>query len=887
MKPLKLTVQGINSFLSEQTVDFEQLSTAGMFCIVGPTGSGKTTVLDSVIIALYAPHEHNRGNMRDYINSKCDRGSITLDFEVDKVRYRVKREFRKNKNSPSSAKLENLDTGEVIADRPETVNESIQSMLKLSKDDFTKVVILEQGKFAEFMNSRPKERFDTVKTLFNLERFEKLKDTVYKAKNKYEKLLDENRVALEQYDGITEEKFKLLKKQMRELKKERENLSKESAELDLKLKGLERARDAFELVKSARATISESDAEIAKAAVDRKAVEEGEKAIAALTKKLAELKKSSDAAHATLSLVKECRDDGEKALKLRGEVEALRVKYKSAKDGIARIKGEINALNGEKAQNEAKCTSIMRDVLALGYEVIEPTEADFVAAQSTAKADYARISDAEKKRAEANKKIEACDRLAGMLIKGESELAAKIEESKKAHAIALEAYEHARLNKAAAAVREGIKDGDECPVCGGIYREGKHAAVSDDELSALKEAAVNAEQSLSLYESKSNENKIAQSSNDAEMRTARTVLRECDEIIGTRNSSDVKRAEELSEEGTKAAKKLADAEKKLSELSAKLTSEEKEADGIEKEGKRVAGEIESLSKRIEERLKGQSPENAEAAANTAIKAYDDAKKETDEASEKFGAERVRIETSEAAARAKRDAAQKTVDEFGGTQFDKTAYDKLTERADEIAEQINIKAKEYGGAEKESETVQRGLEIKKQLTEDRRNLSKRAELIANLNKCVERDKLFSFVAESRIQSFTSSASDIIRQLTQGKFSLLYEEGNFFVEDFFADNERRKVRTLSGGETFLASMSLAIAISRSLASQNYEFFFLDEGFGTLDEQMLNTVTAALRELSRETVVGVVTHRSEIAEVTAAQLKVKPATEDEGSKVEILGV
>ena len=886
MKPLRLTIKGLNSFIDEQTVDFERLSSGGMFCISGPTGSGKTTILDCVILALYAPREHNRGNMKDYVNSKCERGSITLDFESDGVRYRVWREFRKS--SSSVAKLTNLDTGEVLADRADSVTDIIKQMLKLDKEDFTKVVILEQGKFAEFMSLTKAKRCETVAKLFDLERFEKLKETVGRAKSKYDKLLSENKAALEQYDGVTEEKLNLAKKQMRELKKEQSKLTEESANISDKLKELERARDAFERAKSASETVKESEALIAKAEQDRKKLSESEKAVAVLTEKLIELKEASDAAKVTLSLVKECRDDGEKAGKLRGKRDKLREEYKSAQDDAERLKGEISAYEGEKERDKAKCASIMRDIRALGYEISELSEASFAAVNATAKSDYTRLNEAEKKRAAAAKKIQTCEKLGELLIKGKNELIVKIKESETELSAAKEAYEHARLTQAAAAVRAGISDGDKCPVCGGIYHEGAHATVTDDELSTLKDACDKAEKAFAQHKENFDKNKIAQSENDAEMRSERATLNECEEIIGDKNSANAAKAEKLSAGGAQAAKNFAAAEKQISELTAKKSAAEKECERIELDGKRMGEEIAALEKKIEDRLKGQSPESAEKASSAAIKEYEYAEKETNAASEKFRTEKARIDTDEAVARAKRDEAQKTVLSLAGTQFDEKTYRKLKDRAVEITEEIHAKAASYGGAEKEAETIKSRLESKRKLTEERRTLDKKAELIAKLNKCVERDnKLFSFVAETKIQNFTRQASETLGSLTQGKFSLYYEDGDFYVADFFAGNVKRKVRTLSGGETFLTSMSLAMAISQEIASQNYEFFFLDEGFGTLHEQALDTVTAALRELSKDTVVGVVTHRTEVAAAVAAQLKVTPATEDEGSKVEILGV
>ena len=142
-----------------------------------------------------------------------------------------------------------------------------------------------------------------------------------------------------------------------------------------------------------------------------------------------------------------------------------------------------------------------------------------------------------------------------------------------------------------------------------------------------------------------------------------------------------------------------------------------------------------------------------------------------------------------------------------------------------------------------------------------------------------------MAAEYVKDFTVTASEKLGELTGGKYSLEYEEksGEFFVVDFLAGNERRSVKTLSGGETFLASLSLAIAISRDIArDKNFDFFFIDEGFGTLSPDALDAVTAALDTLSRDTLVGVITHRSELIERIGSIVNVIPATEETGSRI-----
>ena len=80
-------------------------------------------------------------------------------------------------------------------------------------------------------------------------------------------------------------------------------------------------------------------------------------------------------------------------------------------------------------------------------------------------------------------------------------------------------------------------------------------------------------------------------------------------------------------------------------------------------------------------------------------------------------------------------------------------------------------------------------------------------------------------------------------------------------------------------------MAIAISEQIAhNKSYDFFFLDEGFGTLDENAIDTVAAALYKLAEETMVGLVSHRSELVEKIPSHIKVLPATEAEGSRVVI---
>lgn len=172
MKPISLMIDGINSFYDRQTVDFDF---DGLFCISGDTGSGKTTILDCIIIALFGSGKR-ASVLGDYINLKRDKAEIKLIFETvyegERHTFVVTRTLVRD--GASRAKLLDLTSGETLAEQTAAVNSLLEGMIGLTRDDFTQVVILEQGKFAKFLTASKKERNETVGNLFKLNKYREL-----------------------------------------------------------------------------------------------------------------------------------------------------------------------------------------------------------------------------------------------------------------------------------------------------------------------------------------------------------------------------------------------------------------------------------------------------------------------------------------------------------------------------------------------------------------------------------------------------------------------------------------------------------------------------------------------------------------------------------------
>ena len=234
MRPIKLKIKGLNSFIEEQTIDFEKLTDRGLFGIFGPTGSGKSTILDGITLALYGDVSRKSSN---YINTNCDRLNVSFEFQISGAeikRYLVTREFKRDKKSgnPISGKCKIVDITngeEVLADKVKAVTDKCKEVIGLSLEDFTRTVVLPQGKFSEFLKLEGKPRREMLERLFNLEQYGDNLSRKLSREINHEKT--ENIVLLGQlmgYEDISEEK-KAEKEE--ELKLSIDNLNKVAKEL--------------------------------------------------------------------------------------------------------------------------------------------------------------------------------------------------------------------------------------------------------------------------------------------------------------------------------------------------------------------------------------------------------------------------------------------------------------------------------------------------------------------------------------------------------------------------------------------------------------------------------------------------------------------------------
>lgn len=232
MKPIRLEVKGLNSFIDKQVVEFDKLTERGLFGIFGPTGSGKSTILDGITLALYGDIARKSSN---YINTNCDGVYVSYEFQItgnEVKRYRVDREFKRDNKSGGirnkSSKIIDITGGveNVLEEKAKAVTSKCEEIIGLKLDDFMRTVVLPQGKFSEFLKLEGKERRNMLERLFNLRKYgddlsSKLSLEIRKEKDKMNVLEGQ----LKGYEEVSEEALKEKEEEIKEI-----NLSIKSKE---------------------------------------------------------------------------------------------------------------------------------------------------------------------------------------------------------------------------------------------------------------------------------------------------------------------------------------------------------------------------------------------------------------------------------------------------------------------------------------------------------------------------------------------------------------------------------------------------------------------------------------------------------------------------------
>jgi DNA repair protein SbcC/Rad50 len=845
VRPIRLQLKGFTAFRDEQAIDFEGLD---LFGIVGPTGSGKSSLLDAITYALFGEVDRVGRGVSQLVSQGQPRMAVTFEFEAGGERYRVTRSTT-SKAAGSKVLLQSRQNGEWRgagegADRVRDVNARLRTAIGLDYDAFTRSVLLPQGRFAEFLVGEAKDRREILTELLGLELFKRLArragevraEAAASAHAKAE-------LVSREYAGVTAESLAAARRDART-----------AAARD------DAVASAAKRVAALRDRAARSEAEVRElraCASDALAVAEATSSIASALEQLdRDIADAAEALRVTVegadALAKDAADAADARAVAEGEWGTARdlAAMRARAEDLARRRGDVARLR--QALDEA---SAFRDRIEAAVGVAESALA---AAEDASKRARSRLRSARR---------------------------------------SLDRAQHANL---VAAVQAGVAVGDPCPVCGSIVDDVPSPPRGSTDVDAAGAAVEAAELELAEAE-------------DAFRRSQR----ERDAAHGRRGEAarEIDRLERDLDRRARETRELEVAlERVVGEDADPLATLDDRLDRLEHLGdvERTAGEAAAAAERLRAQadaalvaLRARVGERREtlraqpglavleraraltdgAVAGRGVPADEDLPEEAAPlaatAARAAAAVREAASALEAAAIERGEASAALLSEALSALEGLVDADAST--LDELAEAIGRAAREATAASataaEKAERLRERLQAARALGREAAELQARAEVFSTLARELRADNVIEFLQLEALELLASGGSERLSTLSDGRYRLAFQGDEFFVVDTWNGEERRSARTLSGGETFLASLALALALAEQVQSlavterARLESLFLDEGFGTLDPETLEIVVAAIEQLGGgERVVGVITHVQELAIRLPARIEVE---------------
>lgn len=859
MKPVKLTLCGWGPYKEKQEIDFTGFNERGLFLITGPTGAGKTTIFDAITYALYG---NMSGGMREKnsVRSDFSKGDTPTYVELIMThageQYQIYRnpEYMRPKKRGGQAK--DGKGQEVLTKEKERavftgpdgssvegsgeVTRKIQELLKLDYRQFKQLSMIAQGEFARLLSAPPSEKTRIFREIFGTDLYEKIaaslkgkSGSVYKQIMECRHKMDEDIDMLSRDGDIAEDAGShYYEGIIRKLKEEEKQLQGECKEI--------------------RKAYAEKDGQV-QAIAGR--IAENER-IQSLSDKLEKEK----ARRQELFLCAEEMQEKEELLKQQERAASLR----GAEIKLAALKEQALALQEEIRTSEEEIQDL---------EQKNAAEESFFAAHEEIASAYGeekKWREASSRLAQEKEKYEVKSKELCRQQKIYLEAEKNEEEAKSLYEQTDKAYRHGM----AGILSEGLKDGAPCPVCGSM--EHPHPAVKSISLPTEKQV----KELKEVYEKKQKKRVELHGQTAA----CAAEMRELERMVGEQAKECSILEESRKKRGTVIADYLAAHDEEAYEEQLKQyhlrTAVLKEKKG--RQDKRKREEI-LLKEKLEKQRK-EFEKGLREAGFSSREAYLEVRKEEKEI---------------ALLREKTESYRK--DRHLNDEMINHLTEEIGKARPEDAEELKNKARQ---AERERKTlfdrqltmdnrqknVKRGLASLEDKNKQLISLMERYSLLKDLDDAANGNNKKRLVFEQYVlaayfEDILTAANIRLRLLSSGRYELKRVEqisdgrskDNLEIEvmDYYT-GKYRSVKTLSGGEAFKASLSLALGMSDVVQSESgglkVEALFIDEGFGSLDGESLDQACLTLQTLvEKERLIGIISHVPELAEKIGNQIRI----------------
>jgi exonuclease SbcC len=1006
MIPIKLEIEGLYSYREKQVIEFETLTAAGLFGIFGAVGSGKSAILEGILIALYGNPERvsNSGERGSMINLQHPQVLLNFTFKSganNRSTYLARYSVKRNKKDPEKIESATHNFYELIHNEWAAIEKNASELIGMSRENFKQTIIIPQGKFREFIDQKPTERAQMMQDLFGLDRFDLSAQTgslvkqVREEKIRLETLLnglvDISAEVLQskqdEFSALSQEHLQfgqILAKQLGELTKmegirksflELQKLRKDQVTLDSRLPEMEEKKKLYRRFLNAKTYLKpiwdrlvdlEKDLEkyqvsLAECNRLKQSFEEELETLVADEKKFREtneLRPLREGKIRDLRKVLEIQGIQTQQTQVQQELDALLPIHEQTTKEIQSLEKEIENLESQRAQLPNTDPRLLVDLKTSLNQLQEIVKRKGAVAQSLQEAadlltnSSAQVASFTSRLPKGIKSLEEWLELQKTEVK-------KIEALRESLIRAQGLATHAHL----------LENGMPCPLCGAsehpnplqVGEAAKALAQAETDLNqanhALEEArellqkkSLEEVQQINLQKNlgQKEQEKIALHNQEQEIwgpleavgigNQEQLLKRIADLEHAIQDSENIlqqlstlrKRSGDLRVQRDEADRKLQAVRFKHQDFVSTIASKQQEIKDrdfclpyfekdsattlekialVEKDIETAAESLVGIQKRLKDRQIAQSKnladlQNFQTLVHTTLDRFASSKEEfvrmmathdfqerdalirlfeLDLDAEKMDAEVRTYEQEVATTRVRIEALQ---NEEGLAAYSEERFQALQEEVAAAKDREKGLQSQVTLLNQEIQAIARKLQEKQVLSEAFEKLEIRETNLKELERLFSGKGFVRYVSSIYLRELCNTANKRFRILTKNSLSLEIDDSNtFWVVDYLNGGKKRLLKTLSGGQTFQASLCLALALAEKVKALNQadqSFFFLDEGFGALDKNSLRVVFETLKALRHENrVVGIISHVEELQQEVGVYAQVELDAE-QGSSI-----
>jgi len=939
MIPLQLTIKGIHSYKEESKIDFSRLTEAGLFGVFGPTGSGKSTILEAITLALYSDNERMNNNKRGYnqLNLQSDELLVDFHFLVEHTgkEYRFVHQYKRSKKD--FTKVGSPERNAYLREGNEWIPiapDNAEAIIGMSYTNFKRTMIIPQGKFQEFLSLGGTDRTAMMAELFDLGKYDLSDKTAFlqnQAKNE-KTVLDTQLLGLQ---GISAE---ALRQKEAELAQMQERIVQKEAQIqawDAVILPLSRIVEAQNNLKEKHTQRSTAIAQLQALQVR----------MDVLNAKAAEPWASGDNHSRVEQEIKDLENvlqwthksqlrlaEADKYQKYQTTMDAIQVKKRNLDEQIETIRAAIADKRlrlpkvVELKDAEARLTQLSK--LSKDSTIqLDNLQRATTNAREVSKPAFEAVGAVWEPAADSTQLLE-------QLQSFKSQVEADSVTWNEALSLLQKKSEQLAVDATLQEWSTALHDGEACPLCGAVHHPHKFSSAENEvlrtqvasEMQTLQTRLQNHQLTRDTLMGAIGDLKGWMEKGQEAQNRVLQLEQEINDLRGQHQASnfsalDLSAVQEQLAAVSRQEKEIEADEKSLSEAE----KERKAQDQRQDEGNkllsdslaslnRLEGEIEQLEKNISNKSWMEQGLSEQALAELLLEKrallqswkmqFDAWQEETAHVRKEQDGLQGSVGTLEQQIRQYEEQLNLHQGTLAGLwEQNKAALSDPelpvyphTDNAATVVQQwqalraqsqddrsTTAKSLEYIG--NEIRTLMAKLAEKEQLGQKLEKLENRMGQLDSLARLFRSRAFVTFMSHTYLLDLCRLANERFQKLNRNQLILeIDDKYDFVVRDIANGGKTRNVSSLSGGQLFQASLCLALALSEQIRkSDHQQFFFLDEGFGSQDENSLELIMQTLKDLKKEKrIVGLISHVEKMKEDIGVYLNITHSTA-QGSKVQ----